>query len=321
MPNQANYPDPLNGTYFQRPERVSAKDLNLLHPGQQQILFGTSVNDNVEIWIYNPDGTFAGHQTLGPTDTALTLTTLVDNTGTYELLNIDMKDVANRIGIAPGRYSFVGNFFRDEVGSEAGYKLYISQISDDRTELQLRPVQRGATYDSQSYDWVVPGVPREFAAGLMIQLFGADISGSVEHSLNPSFIAEILNAITPLTTEGLSVTDRINYAEAGNAYTAMINTINSRALTEALNLLAADVTNNYIQQIELDKYIQKALLTVMYAMVSANEIDPRFELNLPVISTGNSNQVSNQAASQPVLLPNNKFMIPAQFIPGGGIVL
>lgn len=277
MANQANFPDPLNGTFFQRPERVAAKDLNLLRPGQQQIIFGTTNNDNVEIYVYNPDGSLVGHQTIGPLDTALTLTTLIDNTGAYELLNVDMKDVCNRMGIAPGRYSFVCNFFRDEVGSEAGYKLYISQISDDRTELQLTPVQVTPQTVADLYDWVVPGVPREFAAGLIDQLFSADISGSLANAITPDKVAGQLDALIPGTT------GRINYAGAGAAYTLMVNTILTNALPRALDYLANDVFNNEVQQIELDGYVIQAFLDVLYTMQQQNAFDPRFNVILPTI--------------------------------------
>ena len=302
MANQANFPDPLNGTFLQRPERVAAKDLNLLHPDEQQILFGTTDADNVEIYVYNPDGTIAGHQTLGPTDVALTLTTLVDNTGTYELLNVDMKDVCNRMGMAPGRYSFVCNFLRDEVGSEAGYKLYISQISDDRTELQLIPITVTPQTNSDFAEWINPSVPREFAAALMVQLFGFDISGSGQNSITPSLVAGKLNELTPLTAGGYSITDRINYAQAGNAYTAMMSTVLSRTLSVSLDLLAADVYNHNVQQAEINGYIQSASLSVMRGMVTSGEIDSRFELRLPPVTVS---VTVTPSSNNTIITPNN----------------
>src|SRR5690348_11801545 len=118
MPNQLNYPEPITSTINQRPSRFSDRDVALMKNSTKQILFGTSDNDLVEIWIYNSDGTIAYHANIGPTDTALTATTIVDQTGAHELLNLDFTQIQNDIDIEPGRYVLVGNFFRNEVGSE-----------------------------------------------------------------------------------------------------------------------------------------------------------------------------------------------------------
>jgi hypothetical protein len=273
MPNQANFPDPLNGTLFQRPDRIAKKDIVLLNPDYQQILFGTTANDVVELYIYNPDGSFAGTYIIPVNDTALTLTTLVDNTGTYELLNVDMHEMANRIGVGPGRYAMVLNFFRNEVGSASTYKLYISQISDDRTELQLTPAQVTVQTLKDMYEWVTPSVPRIAANAILDQIFGGSInSGSLVDTVTPDKVQAVLETDIPGSTA------RITYAGAQSAYNALVNTVVSQSLQMALNLLAADSGNFYIQQGDLNGYIVGAIQQTISLLTQQNLIDPRFDV-------------------------------------------
>jgi len=269
MPNQQNFPDPLDGTNFQRPNRVSSTDLALIRNTNQQILFGTTNNDVVEVYVYNPDGSFAGHVVVGATDTVLSLTTLIDNSGPYEFINIDMQTVCNRIDLPPGRYSMVANFFRNEVGSESGYKLYISQISDDRTELQLTPVLVTDTVLRDIYEWVTPSVPKVYANGLIDQLFG-HATGPTSDILTASNIGQGIDG----QIEG--TTSRIQYAGMNNVYAALINEILIRTYPLALDLMVQDVFNLNIQQLEIDNYIDTALTTVITQLHQQGQIDNRF---------------------------------------------
>lgn len=279
MPNQANFPDPLNGSLFQRPERVALKDLNLIKNHNHQILFGTSNKDNVEIWIYNADGSFAGHENVGPLDNALTLTTLIDNTGPYEVINIDMKNIANRLDVPPGRYAMVANFFRDEVGSENGYKLYISQISDDRTELALTPVDLTTGSLKDIYEWVTPSVPKEFAAPLIEQMFGIDIaSGSEFPNFNPDTTHQITadKVLADMNKYYPNTQARLDYSDTHGLFNQNIEDIKKRAIIATLNLMAQDVFNYNVQKIEILNYINTAIINVLQLLVLQNQFDPRF---------------------------------------------
>jgi len=273
MPNQANYPNPLNGTFYQRPIRLTNADLALIRNSSKQILFGTNNNDTIEIYIYNPDGSFAGHEILGPLDLSLSLTTLIDNTGPTEILNLDLRQVANDLDVSPGRYSAVFNFFRNEIGSESGNKLYIADISDDRTELRLSAVVPDDPMFIRSiFEFVVPSVPKEFANGLIDQLFGQDINQDITKQFNINNIDNNLEAIDP------GVIEKINYSNAELAFTTMLNTMLLRTWTLTLDLMAADVFNLNIQRIELMNYLQTALSTVIFNMIQSGEIDTRFQL-------------------------------------------
>lgn len=273
MPNQINYPEKLSSTRFQRPSRIEKADVNLLNSGEQQILFGTSDKDIVEIWVYNPDGTFAGHAIILPSDTALSLTTLIDQSGPQELLNVDLRDVSNRMSLAPGRYSFVLNFFRDEVGSEIGNRLYILEISNDRTELRLTPVQENEIIKTELYEFVTPSVPRRFAQGLIDQTFGKSLDVLDSEKISNDKIMLALNALHTNTS------NQVDYANVKNAYDLMILKLIERAYVKALDYMALDSNNFAIQEVEFMNYIEKAINDVIYDMKQAGEIDLRFSID------------------------------------------
>jgi hypothetical protein len=273
MPNQANFPQELNGSFFQRPERISLKDLALIKHSKQQILFGTTNRDNVELYVYNPDGSFAGHEIVYATDTALTLTTLIDNTGPYEVMNVDMKDLCNRLDIPPGRYAMVCNFFRDEVGSENGYKLYISQISDDRTELALTPVDVTSGSLKDLYEWVTPSVPREFAALLVEQLFSVDVNtqpNSASFEITPDKV------VADMEKYNVDTIERLNYSGTRTLFDQTVNLLVRETINVTINLMAADVFNLNVQKIEIVNYINTGLIQALHTFVQQNKFDPRF---------------------------------------------
>jgi hypothetical protein len=267
MANQLNFPDPITSTVDQRPNRVARIDLNLMRKRNRQVLFGTTVNDKVELWIYQPTGELAAHTNLGPSDEALSLSTVVDNSETVELLNIDLKDVGNRLDLEPGRYVMVANFFRDEVGSEEGYKLYISEISDDRMELRLEPVTFSDQARKDIYEFIAPSVPRTYANALISEIFGQAINQPENETINENNVGQ-----------ALGVVDRFNYSGTYEIYRNLLITVRERTYRKALDLMAADVFNYYVQSLEIRKYISDALDSVLSAMVAAGEIDPQFEL-------------------------------------------
>jgi hypothetical protein len=268
MPNKLNYASEIGKVTYQRPSRVTDVDLNLFADGHRQILFGTTNNDVVEIWVYNPDGSFAGHLNLGPTDEALALVTLVDNTGPYEVLNIDMKQVAQTLGIQPGRYAFVANLFRDEVGSETGHKLYISDISDDRTILTLTPVEQSSELARQMYEFVVPSVPKLFANGLIDEMFGRSLD----------FRSDEIITIEGILAQMPDVLGKLQYAGVYGIFASLLQTILNRVYIGVIDLMAADVMNLNIQQAELEQYVEKAMDLVIYDMTQRGEVDPRLSL-------------------------------------------
>jgi hypothetical protein len=273
MPNQLNYPAPLDSTYYQRPSRLQDVDRALLEETNQQVLFGRSTSDLVEMWVYNPDGTFASHVNLKWDDPALTIATIIKNVGDpTEVLNIDMNNLGNRIQIQPGRYAMVANFFHDEVGSEEGYKLYVTNISQDRMELRLVPVKITDQTFRDILDFMTPSVPRIYAKGLIDQAFAHAVEGNEPRTITSAKVGAAMNSVFPDTTL------RIAGSDAQAVYDGLVATVMNRTYVKALNLMAADYLNERVQAAEIELYVTNALDNVLYAMQQSGEIDPRFEL-------------------------------------------
>jgi hypothetical protein len=269
MPNQLNYQDRITTNPTQRPSRVTQLDRNLIDTQTKQILFGTTDKDNIELWIYYPDGNLAGHVRLEPSDPALSLVTLVDNTGPYEVLNLDLHDISNRLFLDPGRYIMVSNFFRDEVGSENRYKLYIDEISQDRTEVRLRPVKPNSTTDTDIYEFITPSTTRLGANAIIDEVLGQstgertqDEFVSIERfvSKNEEYIPNTLhkllhsNAIYDLFDMHVKIMQRVH--------------------KYALDYMDNDSRNYAIQQQELENYLETALHVVIQEMIDRGEISP-----------------------------------------------
>lgn len=273
MPNQLNFPDKIPVPYIgERPERISKTDRNLSQVGSKQIVFGTTERDHAELWIYDTNGSIAGHVNLFATDDALSLTTLVDNTGAYEMLNIDMGKAVRLMSIESGRYGFVANYFRDEVGSEIGDHLYIADVSNDRTELRLYPKNINDRILREIYEWVVPSVPKIEAQGLIDQTFAHSVDFTDAESLNPTKVTADLDQIINGTSA------RIEYSRAELVYNAMVVKVVDLAGERALVKMANDQANRYIQDVDLQQYIRESTAEVIRELRDRGEIDPRFEV-------------------------------------------
>ena len=272
MANQNNYPDKITNLVNQRPSRILATDEEFFLTGEKTVVFGTDAREKVEIWLYNPDGTFAAHKNISLFDSSLGLTTILDNTGAYEFLNLNLQQIGNDIGINPGRYGVVANFFRDEVGSEDTYQLYIKEISDDRTELKLAVIRPDETIQKDVFEFVEPSVPPVFAQAVIDQTYGKALEGDPKDILT-------LNA---LKIELQSLIDdilvRINYAGAQDALKVIYDILMERTYKRTLDNMAADIENVYVQKIDLQTYVVNALDFTLHEMKQNNEIDFRFEI-------------------------------------------
>lgn len=269
MANQLNYPNGLSSTEFQRPSRILQSDIDLIQSGSQEILFGTRLRDNVEVWAYNPDGSFAAHTVIRPDDSELTLATVIDTGGANEILNIDVKTVALNMGLSPGRYAMVFNFFRDEVGSEDSYKLYISDISSDRTEVKLQLLKDIPSSIKDIYEFVVPSVPKLYAQALIDQVFGKSLDALPQEKITPDKLLTVLS----------DVRNRVIYSDSQHSYDTLVNKLVDRAHTLILEEMAGDIDNFNIQYPELIRYIEDSLDVVITDMIQKGEIDPRFNIN------------------------------------------
>lgn len=270
MPNQLNYPERLVSTVSQRPSRISNRDVDLMRHAQKAILFGTSDRDVVELWVYYPDGSIANHVSISPTDTALAATTIVDQDGTHEVLNLDMSQIQRTLGLDPGRYVMVGNFFRNEVGAEDNYKLYISEISEDRTELRLTLVQKTDAALADMAEFLTPSVPRRYAQALMAEILGQSLDALPDEKVNQTSV---------LTELGSPIEARISYAGQMQTFQILLDSLLARTYSKALDFMASDVMNRYVQSLEIENYMNKGLLAALNELSNAGAIDPHFVLS------------------------------------------
>lgn len=298
MPNQVNYPDPIPVPYIEyRPERLSEEERALVQTNVNQIVFGTSRRDYAELWVYDSNGGIAGHVNLNVTDPAISLSTIVSNTGAYELLNIDMTQAVQTMLVESGRYGFTANFFRDEVGSEYlddngstinGRRLYVSDISDDRTELLLVPkgiTERTDPLLDEIYNWVLPSVPPLYAQGLLDQTFGKSLptDDGAEVPLSEQLTSDkIMVALNDTANVTPSVQERVSNADAQTAYNEMmakmIPLIGSASI-EFMNSALMNKVDPNIQESELYNFIHSATAKVISDFNNNGWIDPRFNVH------------------------------------------
>lgn len=252
MPNQANYGQKITKRWGFRPRRIDNRDWELItlrdangNPIYEDVTFGVTNRDIVEIWIYDDTNTIIAHTNLHPWDSALRLTKYVqeptDTKGirkgsaiaglgqdeTPDILEINWPKVMSRLGLPEGRYFATVNFFRDEVGSETkrrddnvpGNKLFISAISPSRTELRLEPAQENNVIAREIREFVQPSVPPFIAQGIADQLLAhASVTASYVDGV-PTAIDPAETIVTTFTlnasTTNRSIADRVSDAKRG----------------------------------------------------------------------------------------------------------
>ena len=272
MANQLNYAETVPNFIGQRPFRPTAADEGNIVTGNKTILFGTTPWDNIEIWIYDFSGATVASVKLLPSDPALRLSTILDNSGAYEFLDLDMATIAQKLYLPPGRYTMTANFFRDEIGSLDGDKMYIDEISSTRTEVRLRMLSATATDLSDIYEFTVPSVPKIFAQGLVAEIFSMNLITTTGESITPGTLLAALNSFISGTIS------RVATANLQSQYVALITTLNDQIYTETINNIVADVTNRNVQLVDLTKYMSSAIDTVIANYTTSGQLDPRFEL-------------------------------------------
>jgi hypothetical protein len=273
MPNQLNYGDTLVSPFLDtRPSRLTPADKTLVEGSNTQILIGTSPKDYVEFWVYDTNGQIIGHTNVNVKSPILQLYKIVDNSGAYETLNIDMGQAINATNIEPGRYVVTLNFFRDEVGAENDYKLFISDISTDRTELQLKLSVVTDTTTRDLYEWVVPSVPQAFAQGLLDETFGLLAGTPASDKITPISLLQYMSIIFN------TISNRLSQSGTINKYNELVYGILSDVHDATIVNMANDINNTNVQIDDVIRYVTSALSDVLAEYVSSGKVDPHFEI-------------------------------------------
>jgi hypothetical protein len=270
MPNPENFPNTIQVPIDIRPNRLNNSDTDLFQVGTQQVFFGSNIRDNIELWFYNPNGSLATHVTVDATDSLLGLNTVIDNQGAYEFVNIDMTQILAQIGLEQGRYQMIANFFRTEVGNEIGNKLYIENISPDRTELQLKAQSVDADIVRDIYEFTVPSVPKTTAQGLLDLVFSK--TKDTTQVVNDTTVLQEMDLLIPQTS------DKITNSHSYTPYATMVNQIIDQSYTLALDNMAADTNNLNIQETDLESYLRSAVQDVIKKYKDSGRVDPKFNI-------------------------------------------
>ncbi len=311
MPNLANFPDTVLEIPNFRPRRVSEQDRILIGdrdatgaPLETEVVFGQTLRDVVEIYVFDELGDIVGHTNIRPDDPALRLIAFISNQQvgvgqdeTPDVLQVDLVNVLKRLGpsnpetgepegLPPGRYDITMNILRDEVGQEAGgidRKLFISDISPSRTEVRLRPAFSNERIVDEINEFIEPSVPRFVAQAIVDQTFGISIQETavpgvetINLNLFETEIAE-LDEQAGKTGE-LTTANRLQRSGLGPSFYTAFDASLSRIRDRVLDELARDVKDLQIQDQELQQFIRRGVALALIEMVSAGEIDARIQV-------------------------------------------
>ncbi len=270
MPRQINYPDsPLNAQA--RPIRLNNFDFKLLSVGFKQVLFGQTENDLVEVYFYDSNNTIDSHINLYAPSDALSISTAVDvDNNTQQFLSIDLPKVAELTNLIPGRYSMVLNFFRDEIGSEAGNHLYIKDISESRTEIKLVPFNETPEIFREMYEFIVPSITKLYAQALVDEIFGRSLDALSGESITFNETISNINRNTP------NIISRLNYSGTYNSFKSFIHDVILLTHTKTLDLIQSGDRN--IQESELKSYIAESLSSAITDIKNSGFLNPKIEL-------------------------------------------
>lgn len=274
MPNQLDYPDIIPVPYIGvRPDRLAGVDAKLVETGTYQALFGTTVDDVIEVFFYDVNGSLAGVTNIAPTDPVLSLTTGIDNSGAFEFVNIDMGQVVREMTLDPGHYGVTVNYFRNEVGTVDGNQLVITDINSDRTELRLYPQNPNSVVDQEIFDFITPSVPKLFAQALLSETFGIGTEIQTQTPLSAGVVLTSLNAIDSDTSS------RLDYAGVHALYNDITTMVLQEAYQRVLDIMAADASRYEVHEGNLEGYLAEAITEIIHELTSAGRIDPRLEVS------------------------------------------
>jgi hypothetical protein len=254
MPNIKNFPDGIPTELQGRPSRFAERDTKIFFRGTKEVLFGAYPTDIVEVYIYDTDDNIVAHLNYDASSPALSITRILSAAGTSNFLDVNLPVMAVDLGVTPGRYTMVLNFFHDEVGSESGDRLYIDEISRSRTELRLRPNVETDSIQNQIYEFITPSVPKLYAQALIDEMFNVSIDVSESNKITVDKILAKLDAGLDI-----SITERFNRVGITDSFGILISAILRQAEIAAVNIVANDLDEN-VQRVQLMNTFQQALI-------------------------------------------------------------
>jgi hypothetical protein len=187
MPNQNNFRSDVTTTTeprFLASRIVSFPEEEILFE-QIPASFGYDVFDNIEIHFYSaPENNLIASLVVAAEEGDVLKSHVVSyEDGTFKnYIRIDFTALFQKkqIILLPGDYKVVMNFFADEIGSYNDRRMYIQEISDSRTEVQLqffdtRNLQDRVDNIDSLKEFVPPSFSRPVAIGVAEKIFRSGV--------------------------------------------------------------------------------------------------------------------------------------------------
>lgn len=273
MPNQNNFRSDITNTTESRflASRIVKNPQEYVLLEQIPASFAFNTTDNIEVHFYTiPTNILLVSMVISMADLEILKSHLVSySDGTIKnYIRIDFTKAFEKknIVITPGEYKMVLNYFSDEIGSYYDKNMYVQEISDSRTEVQLAFINNSdeitvANNKKSLYEFLVPSVNKSFAVGVAEKIFksGIDLTDSTEG----------------LTYDG--IIDNISIPTIGQTYENTIAKVNalgqerSEQFQLAVNTLLINLyknlrerivirSDNRIQEEEFQQLIKDALV-------------------------------------------------------------
>jgi hypothetical protein len=188
MPNQNNFRSDITTTT--EPRFLASR---IVRFPDEEILFetipssfGYDVLDNIEIHFYSiPNNSLVTSAIIRAEDSSNVLKSHIVsyNDGTFKnYIRIDFTAFfeKNNIILLPGDYKIVLNFFADEIGNYNNRKMFIQEISDSRTEVQVQfftttDIQLQQDNINDLNEFVEPSFPKPVAIGVAEKIFRSGV--------------------------------------------------------------------------------------------------------------------------------------------------
>jgi hypothetical protein len=243
MPNQSNFRSDI--TTEQEPRFLASRIVNF--PEEEILLeqipasFGYDIFDNIELHFYTvPDNFLIASLVVNAEDDDILKSHIVSYADeTFKnYIRVDFTKLfeKNQIILLPGDYKIVMNFFANEIGSYNDKRMFIQEISESRTEVQLQffgtqnLIKREENINSLK-EFVPPSFSRPVAIGVAEKIFRSGIQLSDD-------------------TEGLTynnILENIELEEIGQTFEETIGKV--RKLSPVAEDLVEESINNFLPRL------------------------------------------------------------------------
>jgi hypothetical protein len=271
MPNQNNFRSDI--TTETSPRFLASRIVSFPEEGilfeQIPASFGYEVFDNIEVHFYTiPENILLLSLVIDGGDSDILKSHVVsypdDTFKNY--VRIDFTALFNKTQtiLLPGEYKMVLNFFADEIGSYNNRKLYIQEISESRTEVQLgffdtNDLQELVENETELREFIEPSFPKPIAVGVADKIFRSGVQ--LQDDLEGITYNNILDNIG--AAPGQTIEDTIGrIRKLSSVAESSVETSINEFLVYLYGRLREEIVINgdrRIQEDEFEEFIEKVL--------------------------------------------------------------